>query len=187
MRAVSESLKPTELARHIDPQYTFGYYNGVLTALRGWVDRLEAIGPKQGELPFERDDVSWPATARSTEADAQKAATESSDDARHASSADAAVRERRLLQSTIEVLCEHVELLIREAHRLGRLRTREASLQLQAFGERKANALRLCATSSDEPWQIRVVRYEHHVAALECSRQFFSAALPSALLSVAGG
>ena len=186
MRIVAESLKPTELARHLDPQYTFGYYNGVLSALRGWAHRFETIGPKQAELPFDRDDEASPAMARATEADAAKTTTESAGDAQRPSSKDASVRERQLLERTIELLCDHIGLLIREARGLRRLGTREMSLQLDVFRERKASALALCATQSDEPWEIRVVRYERLVAALECSRSFFSAALSSAVLSVAG-
>lgn len=164
-RAVSESLKPTELARHADPQYTFGYYNGVLSALRGWVDRLS----------FDGDRGALPAIAQNTEAGAAKTAAKSAGDTERAPSVDTSVRERQLLEGVIEVLCEHVELLIRESRRLGHLRTREASLQLEVFRERKANALKLCAASSEEPWSIRVVRYERQIAALKCSRSFFNA------------
>ena len=39
---VSELVNITDLKDHLKPQYTFGYYDGVSSALRLWADQLEA-------------------------------------------------------------------------------------------------------------------------------------------------
>ncbi len=166
LRAISESLKPSELAKHLDAQYTFGYYDGVLSALQDWVRQLEG----------ERREIE----AARVPKRAEPATTEG---ARPLSGASVQ-RERGVLEKTIQLLCEHVEGLIREGSLLGRLDTREAELQIAAFGERKVNALNLCASSSDEPWEIRGCRYEERVAALDCSREFFKGVLPAKSHSV---
>ena len=39
---INEIVNPTYLSKHINPQYTFGYYDGVVRALHEWTGRLEA-------------------------------------------------------------------------------------------------------------------------------------------------
>ena len=56
--AIVELVKPTSLAKHIDPQYTCGYYDGVARALRQWADGIQAdqlIPEEVTEIATEQD------------------------------------------------------------------------------------------------------------------------------------
>lgn len=84
--------------------------------------------------------------------------------------------ELRALEKMIGALCAHVETLTDAARCRGRLGSREASLQLEAFLERRERARRLLATETSESFDVRVRRLEQLVEALDCSRSYFRAA-----------
>jgi hypothetical protein len=81
--------------------------------------------------------------------------------------------ELNALERMIAVLCEATERLTREARTRGELTSREADLQLQAFAERRTEALALLKEPTHEPSQIRIARLERLVNALDCSRSYF--------------
>lgn len=84
--------------------------------------------------------------------------------------------ELRALEKMIRALCRHTEQLSREAEARGRLESREAELQLEAFAERRADAAQLLEAGASEPHPIRIARLEKLVEALECSRAYFRGA-----------
>ncbi|HEX7081662.1 MAG TPA: hypothetical protein VF329_11660 [Gammaproteobacteria bacterium] len=81
--------------------------------------------------------------------------------------------ELHALERMIAALCRHTARLAREAGHRGELDSREADLQLQAFAERRAQALELLKAPSSEPCEIRIARLERLVEALDQSREFF--------------
>lgn len=81
--------------------------------------------------------------------------------------------ELRALERMAATLCRHVEQLADEARARGRLETREAALQLEAFAERRAQAERLLRGDSGEPLRTRIARLEKTIEALDCSRTYF--------------
>jgi hypothetical protein len=81
--------------------------------------------------------------------------------------------ELHALERMIAVLCEDTERLTREAGTRGELASREASRQLQAFAERRTEALKLLKDPAREPSQLRIARLERLVNALDCSRSYF--------------
>lgn len=83
--------------------------------------------------------------------------------------------EARALERMIGALCRHIERLTAEARSRGRLRCREADLQLEVYGERRTQALELLKAAAREPHETRISRLERVVEALDCSRTYFRA------------
>lgn len=81
--------------------------------------------------------------------------------------------EMRALERMLAAQCRHVELLMREAFSRDDLPSRENDLQLQAFTERRTQALKLLKTATTEPKAIRIARLEQLVEAIDCSRSYF--------------
>ena len=80
--------------------------------------------------------------------------------------------ELHALERMVRALCEHTEQLLAEARARGALESREADLQMLAFGERRTEAMRLLDSTSG--WtESRIARLEQLVKALDCSRAFF--------------
>lgn len=84
--------------------------------------------------------------------------------------------ELRALERMIGALCADTEMLAAEAHTKGRLGSREASRQLEAFAERREKARAALANESGEPFDLRLARLEKLVEALDCSRAYFRTA-----------
>ncbi len=87
--------------------------------------------------------------------------------------------ELRALERMARALCEHTEQLTSEARTRGALGSREASLQLLVFDERRTQAMQLL----DAPvrcQETQIARLERIVEALSCSREFFLRACPAA-------
>lgn len=139
-----------------------------LRLLEGGQRQAEALRPQQIELRLleARSQTSAPGT----QADPPRAA----------------LREQHAFERMLTVLCEHIALLIRESRRLGRLDSKEASLQLEAFEERRARALAVVTASREEPWELRIHRCEQQLEALECSRSYFASAVRATSSSPAG-
>ena len=81
--------------------------------------------------------------------------------------------QRRALEQMLESLVTHVVRLIDSAETTDQLATREAALQLEAFDERRRQAMSYLASERNEPDWLRVGNLERHVEALQCSREFF--------------
>jgi len=81
--------------------------------------------------------------------------------------------ELRALEKMIGALCAHTESLAHAARSSGKLASREARLQLEAFTERRAKARELLAAQTTESLEIRLARLEQLVEALDCSRSYF--------------
>jgi succinate dehydrogenase flavin-adding protein (antitoxin of CptAB toxin-antitoxin module) len=81
--------------------------------------------------------------------------------------------ELRALERMLGVLCEHIERLTHDARSRGELASREADLQLQAFAERRTQAVQLLHTDASEPQEQRIARLERVVEALDCSLAYF--------------
>lgn len=80
--------------------------------------------------------------------------------------------ELRALERMVSALCEHTELLSHDLR--GREDTsREADLQLQAFEERRAQALEALRVRTGETCETRITRLQKMVEALDCSRAYF--------------
>jgi hypothetical protein len=88
--------------------------------------------------------------------------------------------EIRALERMVRALCRHTELLSRAARERGALDSREAQFQLQAFDERRNDAVRALEPGAREPDSMRIARLEKLVEALECSRAYFRAPEPRA-------
>lgn len=86
--------------------------------------------------------------------------------------------EARALEKMIVALCGDIEHLANDAGARGELDSREAQLQLEAFAERRAEALQRLKDPREEPREIRIARLERLVEALGCSRAYFRAAVP---------
>jgi hypothetical protein len=84
--------------------------------------------------------------------------------------------ELRALEKMIGALCAHIETLADAARCRGRLGSREARLQLEAFLERREKARAALASATSESFDVRLARLEQLVEALDCSRSFFRAA-----------
>ena len=80
--------------------------------------------------------------------------------------------ELRALERMVSVLCEHAELLSHEV-RSQEASSRETELQLEAFEERRAQALEALRIRAGEPYETRITRLEKLVEALDCSRAYF--------------
>ena len=80
--------------------------------------------------------------------------------------------ELRALERMVSVLCEHAELLS-HGIRSREDSSRETDLQLQAFEERRAQALDALQVRKGETEEARITRLEKLVEALDCSRTYF--------------
>jgi len=204
-RAIRELTRPTHLATHSNPQYTFGYFEGVATTLREWADRLEADGNMHAAAERSRLDeqfvpgwtharlvggaftaqlVKTPHEGR--ESRSPRADFELSPDFSAANltiapampatpdlTDSAELRELDALERMVDVLCEHVGQLVREAERRGELTSREADFQVQVFAERREQAAKLIDAQSNEPCETRICRWDKLADGLECSRAYF--------------
>lgn len=85
--------------------------------------------------------------------------------------------EARALEKMIAALCGHIEQLANAAGRRGDLGSREAEFQLQAFAERRSQALQQLQAPGRESHEIRIARLEKFVEALDCSRAYFRGAV----------
>ena len=82
--------------------------------------------------------------------------------------------EQRALEKMLNALCKHTVQLILEARSRGSdLESREADFQLQAFAERRAQAMELLKDGSREPPEIRIARLERLIDAVDRSRAYF--------------
>lgn len=81
--------------------------------------------------------------------------------------------ELRALEKKLRAICSHTEQLTREAESRGELGSREAALQLEAFAERRAQALEALGDAPAEPYEVRIARLEKLVEALDSSRTYF--------------
>jgi len=81
--------------------------------------------------------------------------------------------ELRALERMLGVLCEHIERLTHDARSRDKLASRETDLQLQAFAERRMQAVQLLQTDASEPQEQRIARLERVVEALDCSLAYF--------------
>lgn len=90
-----------------------------------------------------------------------------------------AVLELRALEKLIRARCEQIQAFADEASARGGLHSRESELQLDAFRERSEKARQALETVSSESQEIRIARLESLVQALECSGEFFRAAMGS--------
>jgi hypothetical protein len=78
------------------------------------------------------------------------------------------------VEQMLRALCEQVYRLIDVARSNRRLDSREASLQLQAFEERRFKALEFLDSDRYEPCSTRIGNLEKLVEALDCSRAYFN-------------
>jgi hypothetical protein len=97
-----------------------------------------------------------------------------------------AALELRALEKLIRARCEQIQGLANEAGARGGLHSRESELQLEAFRERSEKALQALETVSSESREIRIARLEDLAQALECSGDFFRAAIGSNAPAEAG-
>lgn len=81
--------------------------------------------------------------------------------------------ELRALEKMIGVLCEHTEKLSDGVRARGKGASRETDFQLQAFDERRTQALQVLKVHTREPDETRIARLEKLVEALNCSRSYF--------------
>lgn len=81
--------------------------------------------------------------------------------------------EERALERMIGSLCNHVDVLLGEARERGRLDSREADFQCQAFAERRGQADRALAHDTSESQKMRIARLQRLADALDCSRHYF--------------
>lgn len=80
------------------------------------------------------------------------------------------------LERMLEARCKQIESMARSARVKGPEMSREQDFQMQAFAERRAQALQQVAAGIAEPRNARVARLERLLEALECSRDFFRSA-----------
>jgi len=83
--------------------------------------------------------------------------------------------ELRALERMATVLCEYVDQLARPLRVQSHPSSRETSLQLAVFAERRDAAVRALQYASPEPAEMRIARLQKVVEALDCSRAFFHA------------
>lgn len=93
--------------------------------------------------------------------------------------------ELHALERMVRALCEHTEQLLAEARARGALESREADLQMLAFGERRTEAMRLLDSTASGWTESRIARLEQLVKALDCSRAFFLGTRSTATRSTA--
>ena len=90
-----------------------------------------------------------------------------------APSDDALDSEICVLEKMLEARCAEIESLVESASRTRDEATREQDFQLQAFAERRDQALQQLTSGLEEPRNARVARLERSLEGLECSREFF--------------
>jgi hypothetical protein len=93
--------------------------------------------------------------------------------------------ELRSLERMIDALCEHIERLTLDARSRGELATREHNLQLEAFAERRTQALQILKTVTCESHETCISRLERLMEALECSRAYFLSSQADSVLQKA--
>jgi len=81
--------------------------------------------------------------------------------------------ELRAIEKMIGALCEHIGNMICDARFHSKRASRERTLQLEVFAERRTQALQLLNTTTCEPHETRISRFEKLLEALECSRAYF--------------
>jgi len=81
--------------------------------------------------------------------------------------------ELRALERMVSALCEHTEQLSHDVRTHSERESRETDFQLQAFEERRTQALRVLKVHTREPDETRIARLEKLVEALNCSRSYF--------------
>jgi len=81
--------------------------------------------------------------------------------------------EAHALEKMARASCEHSRQLLAAARARGALRSREASLQVEVFAERCAQAGELLQAVEAPVQESRIARLEKLVNALECSRGYF--------------
>jgi len=81
--------------------------------------------------------------------------------------------ELRALERMISALCEHTERLSHDARGSREGNSRETDFQIQAFEERRAQALEALRAQTQEPCEIRITRLQQLAEALDCSRTYF--------------
>ena len=81
--------------------------------------------------------------------------------------------EVRALERIIGALFEHIQQLIPDARSHGKLTSREADLQLQAFAERRKQSLQLLKADTCLPYETRTARLERLVEAINCARAYY--------------
>lgn len=91
-----------------------------------------------------------------------------------AGSAGIADPEVLALEDTVRRRCEEIERLARRSFSPGNTVCRESDFQLQAFAERRAEALQNLARDVGESREMRMARLERMLEKLECSRSFFA-------------
>jgi uncharacterized membrane protein YccC len=84
--------------------------------------------------------------------------------------------ELRALEKMIGALCAYIERLAGDARAGGRLRSREAELQVEVFAERRQKALQQLKADTSEALETRIARLDRVVEALDCSRDYFFSA-----------
>ena len=80
------------------------------------------------------------------------------------------------LEKMLRARCRQIESMAESAGVEEPDRSREKDLQIQAFTERRAQAMQQLASGSEEPRNTRVARLERLLEALDCSREFFHSA-----------
>lgn len=81
--------------------------------------------------------------------------------------------ELRALERMVGARCEQIGQWVQEAFAHGELASREADLQLEAFSERRAQAIRQLEVDSGEPTETRIARLERLLEAIDCSWAYF--------------
>ncbi len=86
-------------------------------------------------------------------------------------------REVRALERLVRSLCAEVELVAQRGHLHDRrAASNETALQIQAFEERRREAL-AALQPRDEPAMFRIGRLKRIAEALSCSRDYFRSAV----------
>lgn len=98
----------------------------------------------------------------------------------------AARLEFRALRREARALCEQTWQLVLAARSRGALQSREARLQVEVFGERRVQVLRLLLRGSDKIDESRLAKLEKMIAAILLSHAYFMNVQPVAQPARAG-
>ncbi len=82
--------------------------------------------------------------------------------------------EFRVFRKRARALCEHTWQLVAAARSGGALQSREARLQVEVFGERRVQVLRLLLKGSAKIDESRLARLEKLIAAILLSHAYFT-------------
>lgn len=82
-------------------------------------------------------------------------------------------REFRALRRKARELCEQTWQLVLAARSRGSLKSRESRLQVEVFGERRVQVLKLLVKGSDGIDESRLAKLEKMIAALLLSHDYF--------------